>query len=83
MKTHPVYSEADSVVNPRQDQWSRGKELSLIEIGVADEYAQVRCDCLQLRMQRLLGKVLIVQVQWNGEIVEAFAHHQPSLEKLT
>ena len=38
MKTHPVYSEADSVVNPRQDQWSRGKELRLIEIGVACEF---------------------------------------------
>ena len=37
MKTRPVHSEADSGVNPRQDQWSRGTELRLIEIGVAGE----------------------------------------------
>lgn len=44
MKTHPVYPEADSVVNPRQDQWSRGTELRLIEIGVAGEfYLRARC----------------------------------------
>lgn len=73
MKTHPVYSEADSVVNPRQDQWSRGKELSLIEIGVACEfYLRAHCAAQNAEIFAVLFDALVLK-RWH---LQGFEKHQ-------